>query len=85
VRAGRERDAWGVVARIRVPTLLVRGGRSDILSAAEASRLRDTIPDATLVEIPGVGHLIPLVKPRELAATIVAWLTSLPPTSVAAR
>lgn len=78
VRAGRGRDTWDVVARIRVPTLLVRGGRSDVLSAADAARLRDTIPGATLVELPGVGHLIPLAKPRELAATIVAWLTNLP-------
>lgn len=78
VRAGRGRDSWDVVARIRVPTLLVRGGRSDVLSAADAARLRDTIPGATLVELPGVGHLIPLAKPRELAAIIVAWLTNLP-------
>jgi esterase len=78
VRAGSERDTWDVVSRIRVPTLLVRGGRSDVLSAADAARMRDTIPDATLVELPGVGHLIPLAKPRELAATIVAWLTGLP-------
>jgi pimeloyl-ACP methyl ester carboxylesterase len=78
VRAARERDAWDVVARITAPTLLIRGGRSDVLSADEAVRLRDTIPNATLVEIPGVGHLIPLAKPRELAATIVAWLTGLP-------
>jgi pimeloyl-ACP methyl ester carboxylesterase len=78
IRTGRGRDGWEVVSRIRVPTLLVRGGRSDILSADEAARLRDAIPGATLVELPGVGHLIPLARPRELAATIVAWLTSLP-------
>jgi pimeloyl-ACP methyl ester carboxylesterase len=65
-----------VVARVRAPTLIVRGGRSDVLTAAEAARLRDTIPGATLVELPGVGHLIPLARPRELAGAIVAWLAT---------
>lgn len=78
LRAGRGRDYWDVIGRVRVPTLLVRGGRSDVLGAEEAARLRDSIPGATLVEMPGVGHLIPLARPRELAATIVAWLTNLP-------
>jgi pimeloyl-ACP methyl ester carboxylesterase len=85
LRAGRGRDYWDVVARVQAPTLIVRGGRSDILAADEAARLRDTIPGSALVELPGVGHLIPLARPRELAATIVAWLTSLPGMAATAR
>jgi pimeloyl-ACP methyl ester carboxylesterase len=85
LRAGRGRDYWDVVARVRAPTLIVRGGRSDVLGAGEAMRLRDAIPGSALVELPGVGHLIPLARPRELAATIVAWLTNLPERAEAGR
>ena len=74
VRRGRGRDWWDVVARIGVPTLLVRGARSDVLGREEAARMIETIPDAVLVEIPGAGHLVPQVRPRELAAAIIGWL-----------
>ncbi len=34
----------------------------------------EALPRGTLVEIAGAGHLIPLVRPRELAEAIAAWL-----------
>ncbi|MDP9372304.1 MAG: alpha/beta hydrolase [Chloroflexota bacterium] len=77
VRLGRARDHWDVVARIRVPTLLVRGERSDVLSREEAARLARVIPRCTLVEIAGAGHLVPQARPRELAAAIAAWRAGL--------
>lgn len=77
VRLGRPRDFSAVAAALDVPVLLVRGGRSDVLSREEASRLAALIPACTLVELPGVGHLIPQVRPAALAATIAAWLPAL--------
>ena len=71
---GRGRDYWPDLARITVPTLLVRGARSDVLSREEAERMAEALPRGTLVEIGGAGHLIPLVRPRELAEAIIAWL-----------
>ena len=73
-RLGRGRDYWPDLPRIEVPTLLVRGARSDVLSREEAERMVEALPRGTLVEIAGTGHLIPLVRPRELAEAIAAWL-----------
>ncbi|HET8628438.1 MAG TPA: alpha/beta hydrolase [Thermomicrobiales bacterium] len=74
LRLGRPRDFSAAAAAIGVPVLLVRGGRSDVLSREEAARVAALIPDCTLVELPGVGHLVPQVRPAALAAAIVAWL-----------
>jgi pimeloyl-ACP methyl ester carboxylesterase len=78
-RLSRARAYWDVVRRLRVPTLLVRGARSEILSPAEAARFCAAVPDhrCTLVEIPGAGHLAPQARPRELAATLHDWLAPL--------
>jgi pimeloyl-ACP methyl ester carboxylesterase len=73
-RLGRGRDYWPDLARIAVPTLLVRGARSDVLGRGEAERMVGALPRGTLVEIAGAGHLIPLARPRELAEAIIAWL-----------
>lgn len=79
VRLGRGRDYWDLIARIRAPTLIVRGERSDVLSPADAGRLVRTIPGSTLAQIAGVGHLIPQLRPQELIRVITDWLRQLPP------
>jgi len=50
-------DMWSALAALRgVPTLIVRGGRSDLLSAAVADRMVAALDDVELVTVPGVGH-----------------------------
>ena len=50
-------DMWQALASLRdVPTLIVRGGRSDLLSAATAERMVASLDRAELVTVPGVGH-----------------------------
>ena len=44
--------------RIAVPTLLVRGVLSDIVSAAGAAELLELIPGATAVDVAGAGHMV---------------------------
>jgi pimeloyl-ACP methyl ester carboxylesterase len=46
-----------------VPVLVVRGARSDILSAATAQRMAAALPQAELVTVPGVGHAPTLDEP----------------------
>lgn len=50
---------WERLHSLTCPTLLVRGGESDILAADVADRMRRTIPDCEYAEIPGAGHLVP--------------------------
>jgi pimeloyl-ACP methyl ester carboxylesterase len=59
---------------IRVPTLLVGADRDPITTVAAQERLSTLFPDARLVVIPGVGHLVHYEKPREAAEAIVAFL-----------
>jgi esterase len=49
-------DVWQPYAAIKAPILVVRGGQSDILSAATARKMCEVSPNTKMVEVPGVGH-----------------------------
>lgn len=67
-------EGWKLVANIDVPTLLVRGEVSDILSRGVAARMAQTIPNCRLVEVAGSGHPVPLDKPDAFAAALGGFL-----------
>lgn len=57
-------DLWPALAALReTPVLIVRGERSDVLSAATAARMVAALPGAELVEVPRVGHAPTLAEP----------------------
>lgn len=49
-------DAWEGLRRIQCPTLIVRGAQSPLLTHPVAQRMQESIPNARLVELAGVGH-----------------------------
>jgi pimeloyl-ACP methyl ester carboxylesterase len=52
-------ERLAAVARaITVPTLLVRGGVSDVVSVDGARELKGLIPHAELVDVAGAGHMV---------------------------
>lgn len=53
-----EGDAAEAMANIRVPTLLVRGMLSDIVTPEGIAALRAGIPHAEVVEVSGAAHMI---------------------------
>ena len=63
-------DMWPVMKAFSgMPTLLLRGERSDLLGAATAQRMAAEIgPGAELVTVPGVGHAPVLDEPESVAA-----------------
>ncbi|KKW90035.1 alpha/beta fold hydrolase [Sphingobium chungbukense] len=63
-------DMWPVMQAFRgIPTLLLRGERSDLLSAVTAARMVEEIgPDAELAIIPHVGHTPLLDEPASVVA-----------------
>ena len=67
-------EGWRLLANIAVPTLLVRGQISDVLSPEMAERMVETIPDCRFVEVPGSGHSIPLERPREFLTAVRTFL-----------
>ncbi|OAI41104.1 hypothetical protein AYO38_04600 [bacterium SCGC AG-212-C10] len=54
---------WDAFNGIKCPVLVLRGANSDILSAETATKMRDSLPDCRLAEIPGVGHAPVLTEP----------------------
>lgn len=67
-------DAWPLLPRIAVPTLIVRGEASTILTRETAERMAKAIPSARLEEVPGAHHHVPLDAPAALAECLRAWL-----------
>lgn len=67
-------DLWGPLRRIGCPTLLVRGGESDILTAEQAEQVVAALPAGQLAEIAGAGHTVPGDKPAEFARAVRAFL-----------
>ncbi len=61
-------DMWPTIdALAGRPLLVVRGERSDILSAATADKMIARVPGAELVTVPGVGHAPTLEEPEAMA------------------
>ena len=71
-------EGWQAVARINVPTLLIRGELSDILARDQAERMARDIVDCRLVEVSGSGHSVPLDQPDGFLEAVRGFLTSEP-------
>ena len=57
-------DMWRALATLRdVPTLIVRGDRSDVLQGRTADRMVAELTDAELATVPGIGHTPLLIEP----------------------
>ncbi len=67
-------DCWPLLPRVSAPALVVRGEHSTVLPADMAARLRETLPRAELVEIPGAYHHLTLDAPAAFAAALDAFL-----------
>ena len=57
-----------------MPTLLVRGEISDILSRETAERMVQAIPGCRFEEVPGSGHSVPLERPSEFLRAVRTFL-----------
>jgi pimeloyl-ACP methyl ester carboxylesterase len=75
-RASVSSDVSHFAADIRVPTLLVAADRDDITDVDAQHRLAARFPDAELVVLSDVGHLIHYEKPAEAADAIRGFLAS---------
>jgi pimeloyl-ACP methyl ester carboxylesterase len=58
---------WHAYDSLRLPTLLLRGADSDLLSPATAQAMTQRGPKARLHEFAGVGHAPMLVQPEQRA------------------
>lgn len=61
-------DPWEAWRAIQCPVLLLRGALSDVLSRDIADRMLSANSNASLVEVPGVGHAPLLMEPEARTA-----------------
>jgi pimeloyl-ACP methyl ester carboxylesterase len=69
-------DARPLLGQIRCPTLVLTGEHDLWSPPARHEEIAAAIPTATLVIIPGAGHMTTLERPAEVAAAMRTWLTS---------
>jgi esterase len=72
--AGERRGLVGRLADVTCPTLVVRGGESDVFHDEDAERLAAALPDGRWVKIPGAGHTVQGDNPKDLAAALRSFL-----------
>ncbi len=68
-------EAW---KSLEVPTLLVRGGASFLLSRDAATEMVDVQPRARLIEFPGCSHWVHDDDPVGVADALTEFVTALP-------
>ncbi|MFL6726945.1 MAG: alpha/beta fold hydrolase [Sphingomicrobium sp.] len=70
-------DLWPFFAVLgQKPLLVVRGAKSDLLTAVTAAKMQEVAPEMRLAVVPGVGHAPELNEPEAVAA-IDEFLASL--------
>lgn len=71
-------DSRDLLPTITVPTLVVVGDRDTLTPPYLAEEMRDLIPHATLIVIPGAGHLSTMEQPEAVTTALRAWLARAP-------
>ena len=69
-RAWSEEQLWEAVAKITCPTLVVRGGNSDIFADQTMQKMRQVIPNCDTVTVPDAGHLVAGDNPVDFLAAL---------------
>ena len=72
--AAERRGLADGLARVTCPTLVVRGGESDVFHDEDAERLAAGLPDGRRVTIPKAGHTVQGDNPKDLAAALRDFL-----------
>ncbi|UPY36528.1 alpha/beta hydrolase [Sediminicoccus sp. KRV36] len=67
-------DRRADLPRVAQPALLIAGEADATAPPRGMSRMAEAMPDARLVVIPGVGHLLPLEAPEAFHAALLAFL-----------
>ncbi len=69
-------DLWPRLRRIAVPTLIVRGERSEAFVPDAARRVERELPGSRVVVIPASTHFVPMERPDELGRVVLDFLHS---------
>jgi pimeloyl-ACP methyl ester carboxylesterase len=67
-------DSRELLAGTDVPALVVVGGEDVLTPPPLAREMACLLPNATLREIPGAGHLSPTEAPEAFSSAVLDWL-----------
>ena len=70
-------DSTALLPQITVPTLVIVGEEDELTPPEDSRRIAEAVPGATLVTIPGAGHLSNLEQPDAFNAALTAFLAKL--------
>lgn len=68
-------DSLSVLPTIAVPTLLLSGSDDTWSPVSQQQSIRRRLPQATLFEIHGAGHMAPIERPEPVAVALREWLS----------
>jgi pimeloyl-ACP methyl ester carboxylesterase len=68
-------------AALRIPTMLVRGVQSDILSEQGVREFMDLVPDAKYVDVRGAGHMVAGDDNDVFTREVIVFMDNLPDTA----
>jgi 3-oxoadipate enol-lactonase len=82
-RAGKEEGepqpldppAAGRLTEVRAPTLVMIGAADEPAGVMNGRNIADQVPDAQLIEFPGVAHMIQLEEPERFNRLVIDFLT----------
>jgi len=70
-------DSTPLLAQVKVPALVITGEEDEMIPVDESRRMASAIPGATLVIIPGAGHLSNLEQPEAFNTALATFLKTL--------
>ena len=70
-------DLWPYVERIRIPTLMIIGAESTLVTPEKLERMRESIPEFTSVTIRGATHMVPQDNPAEFEKAVRYFMTKI--------
>jgi esterase len=68
------RELEELLPAVRCPVLVVRGGESDVMTAADAERLAGRLPDGRAIAVANAGHTVQGDNPAALAAALLEFV-----------
>lgn len=68
-------DLDTLLPAIRCPTLIAAGEADEWSPPAQHALIRDVVPGARLIIVPGSGHMLPVEAPAALNDAIADWLS----------
>ena len=71
------RRLWGYLESLKCPTLIVRGGASDVIALETAEAMRKRTPGSRLATVEGAGHLVMGDNPAGFERAVTEFLNGL--------